>query len=139
MYIYPYIFPLPSIQSKTNDSTNSGTSCQCSTKTHIYDAFAGAFGLQCSFLRLLSKMTHSFACKTNRIVARVLQLIETIMHAWSVSARHVQVKNVFSVYGSTRVSCRNTLLNNFDDLRFVSQTYFHCQYYCVSLCVQPVT
>ena len=26
---YPYILPLPSIQSKTNGSTNSGTGCQC--------------------------------------------------------------------------------------------------------------
>ena len=57
-----------------------------STKTLLYDAFACAFGLQCSFLQLLSKMTHSFACKINRIVAGVLQLIETITHAWSVSA-----------------------------------------------------
>ena len=29
LHIYPYIFPLPSIQSKTNGSTNSGTSRQC--------------------------------------------------------------------------------------------------------------
>ena len=38
----------------------------------------------------------------------------------------------------TRVTCRNTLLNNSDDQHFVSQTCFHCQYYCVSLCVQLV-
>ena len=57
-----------------------------STKTQLYDAFARAFDLRCSFLRLLSKTTHSFACKTNRIVAGVLQLIEAITHAWSVSA-----------------------------------------------------
>ena len=53
-----------------------------STKTLLYDVFI----LQCSFLRLLSKMTHSFDCKTNRIVAGLLQLIEIITHAWSVSA-----------------------------------------------------
>ena len=57
-----------------------------STKTLLYDAFVRAFDLRCSFLRLLSKMTHSFACKTNRIVAGVLQSIEAITHAWSVSA-----------------------------------------------------
>ena len=56
-----------------------------STKTLLYDAFGHAFVLRCSFLRLLSKMTHSFACTTNRIVAGVLQSIKTITHAWSVS------------------------------------------------------
>ena len=56
-----------------------------STKTLLYDAFVHAFGLRCSFLRLLSKKTLSFAFKTNRIVAGVLQSIETTMHAWSVS------------------------------------------------------
>ena len=30
LYIYPYILPLPNIQSKTNDSTSSGSSRQCS-------------------------------------------------------------------------------------------------------------
>ena len=44
-----------------------------STKPLLYDAFARAFGFRCSFLRLLNKTTHSFACKTNRIVAGVLQ------------------------------------------------------------------
>ena len=56
-----------------------------SSKTLLHDASARAFGLRYSFLRLLSKMTHLFAYKTNRIVAVVLQLIETITHAWSVS------------------------------------------------------
>ena len=56
-----------------------------SCKTLLYDASTHAFGLRYSFLRLLSKMTHLFACKTNRIVAGVLQSIETITHAWSVS------------------------------------------------------
>ena len=114
-----------------------------STKTLLYDAFACAFDLRCSFLRLLSKTTHSFACKTKRIVAGVLQSIEVITHAL-VSQRFepehsVQVKNSFLPYGSTRVTCRNTLLNDSDDQHFVSQTCFHCQYYHVSLCVQPVT
>ena len=56
-----------------------------STKTLLYDAFACDFGLRCSFFRFLCKITHSFACKTSRIVAEVLQSIETIMHGWSVS------------------------------------------------------
>ena len=53
-----------------------------STKTLLYDVF----GLRCSFLRLFSKITLSCGCKTNRIVAGVLQLTETMMYAWSVSA-----------------------------------------------------
>ena len=115
-----------------------------STKTLLYDAFAHAFGLRCSFLRLLSKTTHSFACTTNRMVTGVLQSIETITHICLVSQRFkpeysVQDKNIFLPCGSTRVTCRNTLLNDSDDWRFVSQGYFHCQYYCVSLCIQPVT
>ena len=57
-----------------------------STKTLLYDTFACAFNLQCYFLRLLSKMTHLLACKISRIVAGVLQLIETIAHAWSINA-----------------------------------------------------
>ena len=48
-------------------------------------------------------------------------------------------QNVFLSYGSTKITCRNTLLNDSDDRRFVSPTCFHCQYYCISLCVQPVT
>ena len=50
----------------------------------------------------------------------------------------VQAKNACLSYGSTRVTCRNTLLNNSDDWRFVSHTCFHYQYYCISLCVQLV-
>ena len=57
-----------------------------STKTLLYDAFACVFGLQCSFLQLLSKMTHLLACKIIRIVAGVLQLIETITYALSIIA-----------------------------------------------------
>ena len=56
-----------------------------STKTLLYDIFTCDFGLQCSFLQLPSKMTCSFASKTNRIVTGVLQLIEAITHAWSIS------------------------------------------------------
>ena len=56
-----------------------------STKALLYDVFTHAFGLRCSFLWLLSKATHSFACKTNKIVTGVLQSIETITHTWSVS------------------------------------------------------
>ena len=52
------------------------------TKTLLYDAFARAFGLRCSFFQLLSKTTYSFACKTSKIVTEVLQSIESITHAW---------------------------------------------------------
>ena len=45
-------------------------------------------------------------------------------------------KNTFLLYSSTRVTRRNTLLNNSDDQCFVSETWFHCQYHCISLCVQ---
>ena len=51
----------------------------------------------------------------------------------------VQAKNVLLPYGSTRVTCKSMLLNDSDYWRFVSQTCFHCQYSCISLCVQPVT
>ena len=63
---------ISSIQSKTNGSKNTGTSCQYCLPLRHYDALACAFGLRWSFLRLLSKTTYSFACKTNRIVAGVL-------------------------------------------------------------------
>ena len=73
-------------QNKWFDKKWNQLSMLPSTMTPLYDAFACAFGLWCSFFQLLSKMTHSFAYKTNRMVAGVLQSIETIMHAWSVSA-----------------------------------------------------
>ena len=83
-------------------------------------------------ISLLSKtiLSHLFACKTNKIVAEVPQSIEN-NHACLVSQRFkpersVQIKNVFLAYGSTRITCRNTLLNDSDDRRFVSQTCFHC-------------
>ena len=56
----------------------------------------------------------------------------------TVSECSVQAKNAFLLYGSTRVTCTNTLLNDSDDWHFVSQACFHCQYYCVTLCVQLV-
>ena len=130
-------------QNKWFDEQRNQSSMLPSSKTLLYDAFAHAFGLRYSFLQLLSKTTHLFACKTNRTVAGVLQSIVN-NYACLVSQRFepelsVQVKNVFLSYGSTRVTCRNTLSNNSDDRRFVSQTCFHCQHYCVSLCIQPVT
>ena len=112
-------------QNKWFDKWQNHSSMLPSTKTLLYDAFAYAFDLQFSFLWLFSKTTHLFACKTNRIVAGVLQLIEKITYTWSASswcqsALHVQAKNTFLPYGSTRVTCRNTLLNDSDDqyLRF---------------------
>ena len=110
----------------------------------LSDAVAHDFGLQCSFLRLVRKTTHSFACKTNRIVAGVLQSIEIITYAWSVSALSQSAlfePKTFSyrTYIAIGVTCRNTPLNDSDDRCFISQTYFHYHCYCVSLCVQLVT
>ena len=51
----------------------------------------------------------------------------------------VQPKNALLLYNSARVTHRNTLLNDSDDQHFISQICFHCQFYCVSLCVQLVT
>ena len=55
-----------------------------------------------------------------------------------VAEHSVQPKNVFLLYSSTGVTRRNTLPNDSDDQRFISQTCFHSQYYCFSLCVQLV-
>ena len=111
-----------------------------STKTLLYDSFAHAFGLRCSFLRLLNKTTHSFACKTNRM-SRWSPPIHWNNHVCLISQRFkpehsLQAKNLFLLYGSTRVTCRN---NDFDDWHFVSQNCFRCQYHCIPLCVQRVT
>ena len=53
--------------------------------------------------------------------------------------RSVQAKNVFLSYGNTRVTFRNSLLNSCDEQRFISQTCFDCQFYCISFCVQLMT
>ena len=55
-----------------------------------------------------------------------------------VSECSCQAKNVFLLYGSTRVTCP---VNDSDNQHyfFISQTCFHCQYCCISLCVQLVT
>ena len=78
----------------------------------------------------------SFPYRINRIVAGLLQLIQIIMPTSSVSASCqstlLEPKMSFN-YSSTGVTRRNTLLNNSDDRRFVSQTCFDCQCYCVSL------
>ena len=98
-----------------------------------------------SMLWLVSKMTrlYLFACKTNRIVARSSkrskQSCMLSQPALGIRALCSQAKNVFLPHDSTRVTCKNTLLNDSDDRCFVSQTCFHCQYYCDSLCVQFVT
>ena len=73
------------------------------------------------------------------MVAGVLQSIETITYTWSASPWHQQAINIFLLYDSTRVTCRNTLLYDSDDHCFVSQTCFNCQYHRVPLCVQLVT
>ena len=67
-------------QNKWLDKWQNQSSMLPSTKTLLYDAF----GLQCSFLRLLSKTTHLCAYNTNRIVAGVLQSIEINKYNWLV-------------------------------------------------------
>ena len=59
-------------QNKWFDKWWNQLSLLLSTKILLYNVFAHAFGLWCSFFWLLSKTTHSFACKTSRIVAEVL-------------------------------------------------------------------
>ena len=87
----------------------------------------------------------SFLYRTNRIVAGLLQSIQIITNTWSVSASCQSTlfkpKALFNCIASssTGVTHRNTLLNDSDDRCFVSQTCFHCQFYCLSLCVQLVT
>ena len=72
-------------QNKWFNKWRNQLSMLSSTKTLLYNALDCALGIQCSFLQLFSKAIHWFACKTNRTVTGVLQLIETIMHAWSVT------------------------------------------------------
>ena len=84
----------------------------------------------------------SFPYRTNRIVTGLLQSIQIITHTWLFSASCQSTlfkpKTLFKLHSSTGVTRRNTLLNDFDDRRFVSQTCFYCQFYCISLCVQLV-
>ena len=84
--------------------TNSGNQLSIlpSTKTLLYDAFACAFALQCSFLWLLSKITHSVACKTNRMSQwsppinwnNDACLVSQFFQPWC----SVETKNIFSVW-----------------------------------------
>ena len=79
-----------------------------------------------------------FGFKTNRIVAGCLQSIQIIEYIWIVSAssqRALFKSKIFLLYVRTKVTCKNTLLNNSDDWHFTSQTCSHCQHYCISLCV----
>ena len=48
----------------------------------------GTFGLQQSIVKLFSSRLVILACKMNKIVAGLLQLIQRIKHAWSASAPH---------------------------------------------------
>ena len=70
--------------------------------------------------------------------------IDSNNHAYLVSQyfvpEHSVQTKVFSycIHTYIKVTHRKTLLNDFDDKCFVSQTCFHYQieYYCVSLCAQ---
>ena len=46
---------------------------------------------------------------------------------------------VFIFYLVLSCPAKFILLNDFDDRHFISQTCIHCQFYCISLCVQLVT
>ena len=86
-----------------------------------------------------------FSYRINRTVAGLLQSIQAITHTWSDSASCQSTlfkpKTFLTVYiySSTRITRRNTLLNDSDGRHFVSHTHFYCQCYCSSLCIQLVT
>ena len=68
-----------------------------STKTLLYDALA--FNISSSYY------SHSFASKTNSIVAADLKSIETIINAWPVNALSQSTlfkPNIILLYGSIR-------------------------------------
>ena len=87
---------------------------------------------------LAKQLTHLLVKPTEWSLESSNQLKQLVSQCFK-PERSVQANNVFLPYGSTRVTCRNTLLNNSDDRHFISQTCFHYQYHCVSLCIQPVT
>ena len=88
IYLSTHIFPLLSIQSKTNDSTNSGTSIPCCPPLRHYYMMPLlillAFDAPSS--DCLAKQHTHLLVKPTEWVTRVLQSIETIMYAWSVGA-----------------------------------------------------
>ena len=57
LYIYPYIFPLSSIQSKINGSTNGETICQCYLPLRHYCTMLLSFGAPSSDY-LAKQLTH---------------------------------------------------------------------------------
>ena len=57
LYIYPYIFPLSSIQSKINGSTNGETICQCYLPLRHYCMMLLSFGTPSSDY-LAKQLTH---------------------------------------------------------------------------------
>ena len=127
------MFPVSSIRSKINGSTNRGTRRQCCLLPRCYCMMLLAFNVSSSYY------SHSFASKTNRTVAADLKSIEMIINAWPVNALSQSTlfkPNIIVLYDSIRV---NTVLNDSDDWCFVLQSCFHCQYYCTSLRIQLVT
>ena len=109
--IHTYVFPLSSIQTKTNDSTNSGTSRQgCLPLRHYcMMLLLVLLGFDIPSSDYLAKRLTHLLVKPTEWVTRVLQLIETITYAWSVNAflQSVLFKpKTFLQCGSTRETCR---------------------------------
>ena len=102
-----------------------------------------AFGFQGLFLWSEIALLERSSCKTpaEKFLDSYNRFKQSrILGSQCFVAEHsVQPKNVFILYISTRITHRNTLLNDSDDWHFVSQTCLHCQSYCFSLCVQLVT
>ena len=83
------MFPLLRIQSKICGLINGEPVVNVAshfafTKSLLH----GTFGLQQSIFQLFSNRLVILACKMNKIVAGLLQLIQRIKHAWSASAPH---------------------------------------------------
>ena len=76
---------------------------------------------------LAKQLIHLLVKPAEQLVIGLLQLIVLGNQRFE-PERSVQATNIFLPHGSTRVTCRNTLLNNSDDWHFVSQTCFHCLY-----------
>ena len=81
LYIYPHIFPLLSIQSKTNGSTNSGSSHQCCLPRRHYCMLLLLMhlGFDAPSSDCLAKWLTHLLVKPPEWVTGVLQSIETIM------------------------------------------------------------
>ena len=72
----------------------------------------------------------------------LFQSILTIDHTWFSDSRQSSLfepKHAFLLHVSTKVTCTNMLLNHSNSWHLILQTCFHCETYCASLSVPPVT